>query len=60
MLNAAQPGAQALCHQPPDIGLRSTKGAVIVHAKPVKLSFHQDLNDQNCMACHRDRAGPQS
>ncbi len=46
------------CHQRPDIGLRTTKGAAIVNAKPVKLSFHQALNDQNCMACHSEHAGP--
>ena len=46
------------CHKLPDIGLRTTKGAAIVNAKPVKVSFHQALNDQNCMACHSDHAGP--
>ena len=46
------------CHRLPDIGLRTTKGAAIVSAKPVKLSFHQALNDQNRMACHSDHAGP--
>jgi hypothetical protein len=46
------------CHSLPDIGLRTTKGAAIVHAKPLKVSFHQELNDQNCMACHSDHAGP--
>jgi hypothetical protein len=46
------------CHKLPDIGLRSTKGAAIVNAKPVKVSFHQELNDSNCMACHSDHAGP--
>ena len=47
-----------VCHALPDIGLRTTKGAAIVHAKPVKVSFHQKLKDQNCMACHSDHAGP--
>jgi hypothetical protein len=46
------------CHKLPDIGLRTTKGAPIVNAKPLKVSFHQELNDQNCMACHSDHAGP--
>ena len=46
------------CHALPDIGLRTTRGAAIVNAKPVKVSFHQELNDQNCMACHSDHAGP--
>ena len=46
------------CHKLPDIGLRTTKGAAIVNAKPAKVLFHQGLNDQNCMACHTDHAGP--
>jgi len=46
------------CHKLPDIGLRTTRGASIVHAQPVKVSFHQALRDQNCMACHSDHAGP--
>ena len=47
-----------VCHKLPDIGLRTTKGSAIVNAMPVKLSFHQQLNDQNCMTCHSDHAGP--
>jgi len=46
------------CHKLPDIGLRTTQGAAIVTAKPLKLSFHQALDDRNCMACHSDHAGP--
>lgn len=46
------------CHARDDIGLRTTKGMAIVHAKPVKVSFHQALNDPDCMACHSDHAGP--
>ena len=46
------------CHTLPDIGLRTTQGAAIVNAKPVKASFHQALNEPDCMACHSDHAGP--
>lgn len=46
------------CHALPDIGLRTTQGAAIVSAKPVKVSFHQELSDPHCMACHNDHAGP--
>ena len=46
------------CHALPDIGLRTTKGAAITPAGPVRASFHQELNDGNCMACHSDHAGP--
>jgi hypothetical protein len=45
------------CHALVDIGLRSTKGKVIPH-KTLKVSFHQDLVEQNCMACHSDHGGP--
>jgi hypothetical protein len=46
------------CHALPDIGLRTTQGAAIAHARPVKVSFHQELTNQDCMACHSDHAGP--
>jgi LSD1 subclass zinc finger protein len=51
------------CHAIPDIGLRTTKGDMIkavasVRAAPLKTSFHQELIEQNCMACHSDHAGP--
>jgi hypothetical protein len=46
------------CHALEGIGLRTTKGAAIVHAKRLKTSFHQALNDPDCMACHSDHAGP--
>ena len=47
-----------VCHALRKIGLRTTKGAAIAHAKPVKVSFHQELSDPDCMACHSDHAGP--
>lgn len=46
------------CHALPDIGLRTTKGVPIAKGKPLKASFHQELSEQNCMACHSDHAGP--
>jgi hypothetical protein len=51
------------CHALPDIGVRTTKGAATAatHAtrtSPLKMSFHQELSEQNCMACHSDHAGP--
>ena len=46
------------CHALPDIGLRTTKGVPISKSKPNKASFHQELGDGNCMACHSDHAGP--
>jgi hypothetical protein len=45
------------CHAPVDIGLRSTKG-VALPQRGLKTSFHQDLVEQDCVACHSDHAGP--
>ena len=45
------------CHALPDIGLRTTKG-VAMPQRGLKTSFHQQLSQQDCMACHSDHAGP--
>jgi len=44
------------CHKVEDIGLQTTKGKVIA-PKTLKLSFHQKLVQQNCVACHSDHEG---
>jgi hypothetical protein len=51
------------CHALADIGLRTTKGTVLAANSSagngrLKLSFHQELAEQNCTACHSDHAGP--
>lgn len=46
------------CHKPVDIGLRTTKGLALATRGAVKASFHQDLVEQDCMACHSDHQGP--
>jgi hypothetical protein len=46
------------CHAAADIGLRTTKGVPILTKGTVKASFHQDLIEQDCMACHSDHQGP--
>jgi hypothetical protein len=43
------------CHEPSRIGSVTTRG-VPIEAKSV--AFHQELLDQDCMACHTDHAGP--
>ena len=44
------------CHKPADIGRLTTKGAKV--AKPLTSTpFHQELNSQDCVACHSDHAG---
>lgn len=52
-----------VCHAVADIGLRTTKGLPVAahrsdRATPLKMSFHQELIEQDCMACHSDHAGP--
>ena len=46
------------CHAVPDIGLKTSKGVPIASAT-VRASFHQQLIEQDCMACHSDHQGPQ-
>lgn len=46
------------CHKAVDIGLRTTKGAAVAAKATIKASFHQDLIEQDCMACHSDHQGP--
>ncbi|HJV69069.1 cytochrome c3 family protein [Ideonella sp.] len=45
------------CHATADIGLRTTKG-VALPRKGLKTSFHQELIEQDCVACHSDHQGP--
>lgn len=45
------------CHAPADIGLRTTKGAPLSQ-RSVKTSFHQELTEQDCMACHTGHQAP--
>lgn len=45
------------CHEVADIGLKTTKGVPIASSR-MKLSFHQELVEQDCMACHSDHLGP--
>ena len=45
------------CHALPDIGLRTTQGLPLPQ-RSLKTSFHQDLLEQDCVACHSDHLGP--
>ncbi len=45
------------CHALPDIGLRTTKG-IALPQHGLKTSFHQDLIEQDCVACHSDHQDP--
>ncbi len=52
----ASPGRCTQCHAVAEIGLKTTKGVPIAVAT-IKGSFHQQLEDQDCMACHSDHQG---
>ncbi len=45
------------CHAVAEVGLKTTKGVPIL-TRTVKVSFHQELIEQDCMACHSDHQGP--
>jgi hypothetical protein len=52
------PGQCVKCHKPAEIGLVTTKGVSI--ADELKFPpFHQDLTEQDCVACHSDHKGVQ-
>lgn len=53
----ASPARCIGCHAVAEIGLRTTKGVPIA-SRTVKASFHQQLIEQDCMACHSDHQGP--
>ncbi len=52
----ADPQRCIRCHALADIGLRTTKGVPVAESR-VKTSFHQELIEQDCMACHADHQG---
>ena len=54
----ASPDRCVACHQVADIGIWTTKGALIAKRQR-GIAFHQALSQTNCMACHTDHGGPQ-
>jgi hypothetical protein len=44
------------CHKVADIGLRTTKGRPIANEKK-STAFHQELIEEDCVACHSDHKG---
>ncbi|MBK6470751.1 MAG: class III cytochrome C family protein [Betaproteobacteria bacterium] len=45
------------CHEPAQIGLRNTLGVALPASARLKVSFHQELLRDDCMACHTDHRG---
>lgn len=48
----------ARCHRLADIGIRTTRGIALA-PRGLKASFHQQLMEHDCIACHRDHVGDQ-
>lgn len=48
-----------VCHKVDEIGLLTTKGVSIAGEKK-SVSFHQNLIQQDCVACHSDHKGVQA
>ncbi len=46
------------CHKVAEIGLKTTKGQVIDKEKK-NVAFHQELLEDDCVACHSDHKGVQ-
>jgi len=53
----ANAGRCITCHVVRNIGLRTTKGQPLVPSG-VRIAFHQELLEQDCMACHSDHQAP--
>ena len=45
------------CHVPAEIGIKTSKG-VPIRKSTKMVAFHGQLQEQDCMACHSDHAGP--
>lgn len=55
-LRGSAPEQCIACHEVKQIGLFTTTGQPIVKAQP-QTPFHQDLTEQNCLACHAEHRG---
>lgn len=55
--HGAAPERCVMCHVLPDIGLRTTKGVPVARPTPT-IAFHQELDKQDCIACHSDHQRP--
>lgn len=56
-LRGVASGKCVACHALPGIGLTTTKGVPLLQRK-AKGSFHQELIEQDCVACHSDHQAP--
>ncbi len=49
----------SVCHDVVEIGIKTTKGISIANEQK-NVAFHQNLNEENCVACHSDHKGVQA
>jgi hypothetical protein len=52
----SRPALCVKCHKPAEIGLVTTTGLAIANERKL-TPFHQDLLEQDCIACHSDHKG---
>lgn len=53
------PNKCTACHKVSEIGIRTTKGLLIPKEKK-NVAFHQELIEEDCVACHSDHKGVQA
>lgn len=58
VLVGSQPDKCIACHKVDEIGKKSTKG-VPLDKKKQSVAFHQQLIEEDCVACHSDHKGVQ-
>ncbi len=56
VLFGASPAKCIACHEVTDIGVRTTEGTPVANKKTT-VPFHQDLLEDDCVACHSDHQG---
>lgn len=55
----SRPAKCIACHKVAEIGIKTTKGLSIAGEKK-NVAFHQELIEDNCVACHSDHKGVQA
>lgn len=55
----SSPAKCVKCHAVAEIGLKTTRGQAIAGEKK-NVAFHQELREEDCVACHSDHKGVQA
>lgn len=56
VFRGSTPQKCTVCHKVPEIGLRTTKGLAIA-GEQKNVTFHQQLIEDDCVACHSEHKG---